>query len=212
MKTAPCSATVVAVLCFVGFATQTMRAQPAQFRPAGTNVAVIDVAHIIREYPPLQKVASETRASALALRKWTEEQQLRMRNEQMRLTNFRPDSSEYKQIEENLANMAKDLRLEATRRQREILKHESKAHYDFCMRMREAVSRLAERERIGLVLRYNSAEIDPNEFRSVQDGLLRRVVYQNGLDITRMIQDQLVQTSTARRPDPTEPPIRVRQR
>ena len=209
MKTTLCSATVVAVLCFVGFATQTMRAQSSRGQATGTNVAVIDIARIIREYPPLQKAASETRRSAVTLRKWTEDQQLKIRHEQMKLTDFRPNSLEYKQSEEHLAKMAIDLKLEAARRQREILERESKAYYDFCMRIREAVSRLAERERIGLVLRYNSSEIDPTDFRSVQDGILRQVVYQNGLDITPMIQQYLVQTNTVRRPDPPSP---IRQR
>ena len=212
MKTTLCSATVVAVLCFVGFATQTMRAQSSRVQSAGTNVAVIDIARIIREYPPLQKAASETKRSVAALRKWTEDQKLKIRHEQMKLPDFKPNSLEYKQLEERLAKMAIDLKLEAARRQREILEHESNAYYDFCMRLREAVSRLAERERIGLVLRYNSSEIDPTVFRSVQDGILRQVVYQNGLDITPMIQQHLVQTNTVRRPDRTGPPGPVRQR
>lgn len=212
MKATLCFATVVAVVCFIGFATQTMRAQPGNAQPYGTKVAVIDMSRIIREHPPLQRVASETRSSAVALRKWTEDQQHNLRREQMKLTEFRPDSSEYSKLEEQIADKAKDLKLEATRRQRELLERESRAHYDICMRIREAVARLAERERIGLVIRYNSAEIDPNEFRSVQEGLLRRVIYQDRLDITTVIQDYLVQADTARRPSPMGLQIPGRQR
>jgi hypothetical protein len=166
----------------------------------------------MREYPPLQKAASETRSRAVALRKYTEEQELKIRHEQMKLRDFKPDSLEYKRLEENLAEMAKNLQLEVTRRKREIVEHESRAYYDFCMRIQEAVSRLAERERISLVLRYNSAEIDPAKFGSVQEGILRHVVYQKGLDITPMIQEYLVQTDVARRPDRNGPPISVRRR
>lgn len=212
MKATLCFATVVAVVCFVGFATQTMQAQPGNPQPYGTKVAVIDMSRIIREHPPLQQVKSEIRRAAAELRQWAEDEQGRIRHEQMRLQEFRPDSAEYKQLEERIAEMAKNLKLEVTRRQRVMLERESKAHYDVCMRTQDAVARLSERDRIRLVLRYNSAEIDPNEFRSVQEGLLRRVVYQDGLDITQTIQDYLVQADTVRRPGPAGPQIPVRQR
>jgi len=189
-----------------------MRAQPGNAQPYGTKVAVIDVARIIREHPPLQQVKSEIRRAAADLRQWSEDEQGRIRHEQMRLQEFRPDSAEYKQVEERIAEMAKNLKLEVTRRQRVMLERESRAHYDICMRIRDAAARLSERDRYGLVLRYNSADIDPNEFRSVQEGLLRRVVHQNGPDITQAIQDYLVQVDTARRPGQTGPQIPGRQR
>jgi hypothetical protein len=71
------------------------------------------------------------------------------------------------------------------------MEREAKVCYTAYNEVLQQVTEFANRNSIGLVLRFNSEEIDPDERGSVLQGVNRTVVYQRNLNITGPILERL---------------------
>ncbi|ADB17855.1 outer membrane chaperone Skp (OmpH) [Pirellula staleyi DSM 6068] len=198
------TATVVAGLVAILGLTQQANAQgvapgaPAA-RPAaapaaaasGTNVAVIDVAHIFKNHTRFNGMMMD-------IKKDIEDFEAIVRNEQKKfnamreeLVQFKPSSIEYKQKEEELARVQADLQVKVGIKRKEFLEQEAAVYYRVYREVEQAVGVFAQRNRIGLVLRYNGDDIKQEDRASVLQGVNRAVVYQMNLDITEFVLQML---------------------
>jgi hypothetical protein len=84
------------------------------------------------------------------------------------------------------------------------MEREAQVYFNAYREVEAAVGRFASERRIGLVLHHNGEDMDPTQRDSIMQGINRIVVYQDRLDITGMILDQLERgtppTPTATRP------------
>ncbi len=76
-------------------------------------------------------------------------------------------------------------------KRREFLEQEAKVYYGIYREIEDSVAVFAERNRIGLVLRYSGDEMKPDDRASVLQGVNRPVVFQRNLDITQHVLNQL---------------------
>ena len=83
------------------------------------------------------------------------------------------------------------LRTHARQAEADLLKREAKIYYDTYVKMQNVVGSLANKFGITLVLRFDSAEIDPENRGEVIKGVNRQVVYHHKLDLTKMVINQL---------------------
>ena len=104
---------------------------------------------------------------------------------------FTPGSPEYERMERALADKAAKLQVDTQLKKKEFLQRESKVYYEVYQEVSNAVREFAEMKGIDLVLRYNGAEMKPDDRASVLQGVNRAMVYQRNLDITREILDRL---------------------
>ena len=124
------------------------------------------------------------------------EEELRARHQALskerdQMMQYTPGSPEYEKLERALADKAAKLQVDTQLKKKEFLQRESKVYYEVYQDVSAAVREFAEMKGIDLVLRYNGAEMKPDDRASVLQGVNRAMVYRRNLDITREILDRL---------------------
>ena len=108
-----------------------------------------------------------------------------------KLKQFAQGSPSYKQQEERVATMQSQLQVKVNLQKRDFMEKEAKIYHQVYQEIQREVAYFGQRHGIGLVLRYNSTPIDPNDRQSVLAGVNKAVVFQNNIDITFDILDRL---------------------
>ena len=201
MRTSICLATIVASLVCLGIA-----APPACGQSGGITVAVIDIPKIFKNHARFNAAITDIKKDIDAYKQFVAQQQKALRAEREKLEQFKPGTREYKEIEERIARMSMEAQLESAKRQKAFMEREAQEYYRTYKEIEAAVADFAARNRIGLVVRYSSQDIDPTKRESIMQGINRFVVFQNHLDITQIILDQL-NRGTPPVPSISQPPI-----
>ena len=130
---------------------------------AGQRIALVDVAKVFKAH-------TRFNASLEQMKKDAEMFQTMMRTEQNKL--------------------AAELQVTQSQKGRDISEKEARLYFDTYVEVTQQIANYADRNGIGLVLRYNSAPIDAADRKSVIEGVNREIVFQVGRDIT----DQVIAT------------------
>jgi Skp family chaperone for outer membrane proteins len=185
VRTTICVATVVAVLFFPGFASSQASAQ------TGTNVAVLDVPYIFKNFIRFKQSIDDIKKDIDDYKNIVNDQQRQLRDEAAKLELYKPGTKEYKDVEENVARMKMTFSLDSAKRQKDFMEREAQVYFTAYREVEKVVADFAQRNRIGLVLRYSAEEMDPSQRDSIMQGINRIVVYQDRLNITEMVLEQL---------------------
>jgi Skp family chaperone for outer membrane proteins len=199
VRTTICTATVVAILFSLGLVAPQANAQ------TGTNVAVIDVPYIFKNFTRFKQSIDDIKKDIDDYKSVVTDQQRQLRDEAAKLELYKPGTKEYKDVEENIARMKMQFSLESAKRQKEFLEREAQVYFTAYREVERVVGEFAQRNRIGLVLRYSADEMDPNSRDSIMQGINRIVVYQDRLNITEMVLEQLNRGTPAARQ--AQPPV-----
>jgi Skp family chaperone for outer membrane proteins len=158
---------------------------------AGTSVAVIDIAFIFKNHVRFNQQMNDMKRDIEGFDAQIRQEQTNFAKKREGLAQFTPSSPQYKSAEEELARMKSDLDIKVAVKRREFLEQEAKVYYGIYREIEDSVQMFAQRNRIGLVLRYNGDEMKPDDRASVLQGVNRPVVFQQNLDITQHILSQL---------------------
>jgi Skp family chaperone for outer membrane proteins len=159
--------------------------------PAGTSVAVIDVAYIFKNHVRFNAQMNDMKRDIEGFEASIRGEQTTFQKKREALVTYNPASNEYKKAEEELAHLKSDLDIKVAVKRREFLEQEAKVYYGIYREIEDAVAMFAQRNRIGLVLRFTGDEMKPDDRASVLQGVNKPVVYQDRLDITQHILNQL---------------------
>jgi Skp family chaperone for outer membrane proteins len=114
-------------------------------------------------------------------------------------------SAEYKKMDEEIARQMAEFNLKMGKLRKEFLEREAKVYYQTYLEVVDAVKYYAKRQNIGLVLRFNGEQPDPNRRDDVLREINKPVVVQDQIDITPDVlallnrdQQSASQPSTAR--------------
>ena len=185
MRTTICTATVVAILFFLGFAAPQAHAQ------TGTNVAVIDIPYIFKNFTRFTQAIDDIKKDIDEYKNVVKNQQDQLRVEAQKLELYKPGTKEYRDQEEKITQMRLQFQLESTKLQKEFMEREGQAYFTAYREVERVVAEFAQRNRIGLVLRFSAEEMDPMQRDSIMQGINQIVVYQDRLNITEAILEQL---------------------
>jgi Skp family chaperone for outer membrane proteins len=185
VRTTICTATVVAILFSVGFAAPQAHAQ------TGTNVAVIDIPYIFKNFTRFTQAIDDIKKDIDEYKNVVKNQQDQLRVEAQKLELYKPGTKEYRDQEEKITQMRLQFQLESTKRQKEFMEREGQAYFTAYREVERVVAEFAQRNRIGLVLRFSAEEMDPTQRDSIMQGINQMVVYQDRLNITEAILEQL---------------------
>ena len=172
--------------------------QNANAEGSSNQIGVVDVAYIFKTHP-----AIKAQVSAVEEELKTFETELNGRREELKnaageLKQFKVGSPEYAAAEERVAGMESRLRLDMARKRKEISDAEAKIYYENYQRISAAVKLIAEYNKINVVLRYNSEEMDLEQGESVIRGVMKSIVYHNeSVDMTKGVMQYLDKTMTA---------------
>jgi Skp family chaperone for outer membrane proteins len=159
--------------------------------PQTTLTAVIDINHIFAKHSRFQKQMEQLKSDVQAFEADVNAQRRSMVEERKKLEMYQPQSREYKQIEESITRQASDIQVRAQLKRKEIAEREARHYYEAYTQIQSAVRQIADAHQIGLVLRFDSAEIDPQDRDSVIKGVSQSVVFQRNLDITPLVLQQI---------------------
>lgn len=165
-------------------------ATAAAARP-GTNVAVIDINFIFKNHQRFKQTMDGIKSEIETFEAYLREERNKVTAKTEQLQTLPAGSPQYKQLEEQIATMHTQLGLETGRKRKEILEREAKVYYNSYQEIEDRVAKFARAYGIDLVMRFNSEPMDATKRESVLQGINRAVVYQNALNITNAIIDDL---------------------
>ena len=97
---------------------------------------------------------------------------------------YDPSSAEFRQLDEDVARLKAEFNLKAGRIKKDFLEREAKVYYQTYLQVNSVVKQYAQQHDIGLVLRFNGDQINPNRREDVLRGINDPIVNQNNIDIT----------------------------
>ena len=164
----------------------------AQEQPGtGGLVTVLDVAKVFEKNPAFNDKMAAIKSEADSLKSRIEAEQAALRKEAMDLQNLAVGSDERNKKEASLEQRQTTLRTTARQSEQELLNREAVIYFDTYQTMQQAVTKIAQENNISLVLRYDSAEIDPHNRPEVIKGVNRTVVYHRQLDLTKLVSEAM---------------------
>jgi Skp family chaperone for outer membrane proteins len=175
---------LVAVLVLgVTFVAMGQSASP----PAGTRVAVIDISSVFKNHESFKSQMEGMKKDVQAFEGELRERGKEIESIREQLIGLKVGSVDYKGKEKLMAQRQADGQVETQVKRREFLQRESQIYFATYMQISEEIARFAQRNGISMVVRFNSGEIDPDNRKSVMEGVNRPVVYQQNLNITKNI-------------------------
>lgn len=167
------------------------QAQAQQTSTAGTSVAVIDVPFIFKNHIRFKAAIDDIKKDIDQYKEFVTAEQAKIRAEAEKLQQYKQGSAEFNALEEKVARMQVDLKLEGAKRQKVFMEREADVYFRSYREVEAAVANFAKRYGISLVLRFSGEEMDPDKRESIMQGINRLVVYQNRLNITQPVLDEL---------------------
>lgn len=180
-----------------GFGQPTAPAQPAAAAPPaggaprGTNVAVVDVKFIFDNHVRFKAAMDGIKKEYEQFEAQVRDTETKLRKDLEQLKAMPAGSPEFKQLETSIATTRTQVQLDINRRQKERVDEEAKVYYNAYQEVEQEIGKFAARYGIDLVLQFSTAEIDPAKPDTVIRGLNRLVVYQNRLNITDSILQEI---------------------
>jgi Skp family chaperone for outer membrane proteins len=169
-----------------------------------TLVAVVDIAKVFEAHPTFKSQLESLQQQAKNADLELESQKKDLSQQSQQLAQLNPGSSDYRQLETNLARYSADVQVHVRQVKKELLLKEARQYYTSFSEIQQAVERVAKKHGISLVLRFDSREMDPTDPQSVMQGMNRAVLLQRNLDITGLVIEELrlsvAATATSRAP------------
>lgn len=188
-----------------GNVARTAPAPAATAPPSGTNVAVIDIAYIFKNHTRFNTAMNEIKKEIEGFEASVREEQKKFKAITEELQVLKAGTPQYRAKEEELARMQSDVQVNIGLKRKKFLEQEALVYFNIYKEIEQYLGIFCQRNRIGLVLRFNGEEMKADDRASVLQGVNRAVVYENGLNITTFILDELNRVGTATRPGPIVP-------
>ena len=172
---------------------------------AGANaqkfgIAVVDVSYIFKNHASFRTKMDSMKDEMQGIEKQLEAERQKIVAKEEAKKGFKPGSTEFSQLDDELATMKAQFQLNMQRLRKGFLEKEAKAYYDTYQQVSQAISYYAERQKIGLVLRFNGEPADPLQREAILRDINKPVQFQNKIDITPDILAMVNRGQAAPRP------------
>ncbi|MGI9457023.1 MAG: OmpH family outer membrane protein [Aeoliella sp.] len=178
----------VAATLLIGAACASVQAQhPEAANASKYGIAVVDISYIFKEHKSFLATMDNMKQEMQGL-----EQTLKSKREgiaQMEEAHKKLDagSADYKKADDDLAAAKAKFNLEMDRLRKDLMERESKVYFQTYQQVNYAIANYAKERKIGLVLRFNGDQPDPNNRNDILKWINKPVVFENNIDITRDI-------------------------
>lgn len=159
--------------------------------PRGTNVAVVDLKRVIDNHIRLKAAMDEIKKESEAFQASVKEEEAKLRQQIEQLKGMAAGTAEYKQLETEIATRRTQVQLDINRRQKAQVEEEARVLFNVNQEIEGEIRKFAQQYGVDLVLQHSSLEMDPAKPDTVLRGLNRLVLYQDRLDITDAILQEL---------------------
>ena len=182
------------------------RSAPAQVAAtptsAGANaarygLAVVDISYIFKHHKAFEANMKGMKQDVDGAESQLKQERQAIAKMQERLEALKPGTPDYKQLDEQVAKAKAAFNVKASQQRKEFLDREARIYYDTYLAVNDAVKYYAQRHNLGLVVRFNGDPTDPNRREDVLRAINRPVVYQNAIDITPDVLQELNRSASA---------------
>ncbi len=146
---------------------------------AQTKVAIVDIGLIFKSHPQFAQSLAGLKQEADQFKSVSLEQQKALMAKAEVLKSYQPSSAEFKAAETKLAQESAGMEVDQRDKMRLLMQKEAQLHFNTYAQVNELISKYCEANGIQLVLRYNSAKMDPKSPASVMQRVNGSVVYHN---------------------------------
>jgi Skp family chaperone for outer membrane proteins len=197
----------ISFLCLAAFAVTALSSGLAGSLQAQTPVALLDMAVVFENHPAFKTRLAQLKQDADGLQTAVLQQRQALIKEQenLRLL-YQPGSQEFKDKEKELALKVTQLEIDSNDKMRDLMIQEAKLHFEIYSEVNRLVDEYCNQFDIRLVLRFNSATIQPDKPESVMQQVNGAIVYYNpNRDITAAIVQRVAQVRGAANSQPIQP-------
>lgn len=167
---------------------------------AQTKVAVVDIGLIFKNHPSFSRELESLKAEADGFKEETRQLQAKLIEKAGVLKNYQPDSPEFRQAETDLATESAALEVQQRSKLRGLMEREAVLHHDTYMQIKAAISRYCEERAIQLVIRHDSAKMDPAQPGTIMQKVNSKIVFHRpDNEITQQIVAMVAQGAGAQR-------------
>jgi Skp family chaperone for outer membrane proteins len=148
------------------------------------GIGVVDISFVFKNYPQFTSQIETLKKEMEAADGQLKADHDRIASLEERRNTLKPGSEEFKQLDEQLAQQKAQFSIKQGTIRRDFLEREAKIYYQTYTAVSDAVKHYAQQANIGMVLRFNGDQIDPNQREDVMRAIMQPIVYQNSVDIT----------------------------
>ncbi len=171
--------------CFISFAGESIAQQASPSANASRfGVAVVDVTYIFKNYQQFTSALDGMKTEMETAEGKLKSDRAAIQSKEEQSKQYNPGSPEHKQLDEEIARLKAEFNLTAGRIRKDFLEREAKVYYQTYLEVSNAVQYYAQQHNIGLVVRFNGDQVDPNLREDVLRAINKPVVHQNNIDIT----------------------------
>jgi len=197
----------ISFLCLAAFAVTALSSGLAGSLQAQTPVALLDMAVVFENHPAFKSRLAQLKQDADGLQTAVLQQRQALIKEQenLRLL-YQPGSQDFKDKEKELALKVTQLEIDSNDKMRDLMVQEAKLHFEIYSEVNRLVDEYCNQFDIRLVLRFNSATVQPDKPESVMQQVNGAIVYYNpNRDITAAIVQRVAQVRGAANSQPIQP-------
>lgn len=167
---------------------------------AQTKVAVVDIGLIFKSHPTFSRELEALKTEADGFKAETQQMQAKLMEKAGILKNYQPDSPEFRQAEVGLAKESAALEVQQRGKLRGLMEREAKLHHDTYLQIKAAISQFCEERAIQLVIRHDSAKMDPDQPGTIMQKVNSKIVFHRpNNEITQQIVAMVAQGGGAQR-------------
>jgi Skp family chaperone for outer membrane proteins len=183
-RQAVCAALATAIALSLASVVSAQGPNPAGANAAKFNVAVVDISYIFKRHERFKATMEGMKKEMEAIETELKADREKIAQGEQERNRFNVGTAEYKKLDEEVARQMAEFNLKMGKLRKDFLEREAKVYYQTYLEVINVVKYYAERQNIGLVLRFNGEQVDPNRRDDVLREINKPVVYQNQIDIT----------------------------
>ncbi|MEX0867200.1 MAG: OmpH family outer membrane protein [Pirellulales bacterium] len=167
---------IVASFVVVAVNAQPVAAQ-APRSSVGGDVAVIDVAYILKNHRRFDQAKNQLTTQFETAAKALEEEKKEILQMQQGLAKFNPGTPDYRRLDEQVTQRQADWNVKANKHRKEIQERQASILANVYVELTNVVKQYSMQNGIGVVIQFNGEPIDPNKTFDTAQAITRPLVY-----------------------------------
>jgi Skp family chaperone for outer membrane proteins len=155
------------------------------------GLAVVDISYIFKHHKAFEAKMKGMKGDVDGAETLLKQERQAIAKRQEQLEALKSGTPDYKMLDEQVATAKAKFNVKASQQRKEFLDREARIYYDTYLAVNDAVKYYAQRHNLGLVVRFNGDVTDPSRREDVLRAINRPVVYQNAIDITPDVLQEL---------------------
>lgn len=194
---------VAAALSFSAASVFAQSQHPEAANAPKYGLAVVDISYVFKNYTKFKSTMEGMKAEMKGIEDSLKAKRDAIAQLEEARNQLNPGTPDFKAKDDQLATEKAKFNLEMDRLRKDLMERESKVYFSTYQQVSSTIAEYAKQRNIGLVLRFNGEQPDPNNSRDILKDINKPVVFENNIDITRDIVAALnrgVPSATATRP------------